>query len=81
MSVFTRLLRGAYVFGIVAALGFGAVTAVRAARSAECPLPADPPMLGTCSSQMDCQELCDDFYGQGTHTGLCREDQCCICIA
>ena len=81
MSVFTILLRVAYALGILGVLGFGAVTAMGSARSAGCPLPPDPPMMGTCTSPMDCQELCDDFYGQSTHTGLCREDQCCLCIA
>ena len=79
MSVFTMLLRVAYALGILGVLGFGAVTAMGSARSA-CPLPPDPPMMGTCTSPMECQDLCDLEYGKGNATGVCREDQCCICI-
>lgn len=42
-------------------------------------MPCDPPRyIGTCTSDFQCQKMCDDFYGPGTF-GWCHGG-CCECL-
>jgi hypothetical protein len=74
------LWRSAFALAIAAALGFGGYQAF--AHSARNSCPWDPPVLEYCYGDVEyCQGKCDDYYGQGTHEGVCNIADCCICIA
>jgi hypothetical protein len=78
------LRRGAFGLGIALALAFGGYQALAGPTNAMAPCDWDPPDMGTCGGQPDCQFKCDAYYGVGT-TGFCSyypplEQYCCICI-
>jgi hypothetical protein len=77
------LRRSAFGLGIAVALAFGGYQAF-AGPTAMAPCDENPPDMGTCYNQFDCQKKCDDHYGPGT-MGFCwyyppLEEYCCICI-
>jgi hypothetical protein len=73
--------RSAFGLGIAAALAFGGYQAFGS--TARAPCDEVPPDFGTCVVQADCQDKCDNYYGEGNALGFCEPYQgqlCCICI-
>jgi len=69
--------RSALTLGIAAALGFGGYQAFAATGARYCEF--DPPIMGPCATQGQCQGMCDDYYGTG-YIGVCSNN-CCVCLA
>jgi hypothetical protein len=79
------LRRGAFGLGIAVALAFGGFQALAGPTNAMAPCDENPPDMGTCVEQEDCQIKCDNYYGKGQTTGFCSyypplDEYCCICI-
>lgn len=83
-TVLKWLRTSAFGLGIAAALAFGGYQALASPRA---PTPCDwnPPDFGPCSSQAECQDRCDNYYGEDEYLGFCEYseppgDYCCICV-
>ena len=60
---------------VAAALAVGARTAF--ASTSGC-TPVPPGQAGTCTSQAECEDLCDVF-APGWDTAICNAQDCCHC--
>ncbi len=69
------LLRSGLMLAVIAVLGMYP-TAGTACLSCQ----FDPPIMGPCQTQGECQTMCDDYYGVGVMNGVCSQG-CCVCIA
>jgi hypothetical protein len=73
-----RSSRWLFVLAVLAALAFGGRVALANA-SMTCP----PDAIGTCTSQSQCQDMCDVEYGVGNSEGDCYglpSNGCCRCL-
>jgi hypothetical protein len=67
--------RWVFVFAVLAALTFGARVALASDTFMTCP----PDSIGTCTSQSQCQAMCDVIYGEENSQGVCHFG-CCRCL-
>jgi hypothetical protein len=67
-----------FTLGITCILLFGSVQALAGFTAGDCPYDGNG-MLGACSSQQHCQELCDLAHPTYPHFGDCF-DGCCNCL-
>ena len=79
------LRRSAFGLGIAVALAFGGFQAFAGPTNAMAPCDENPPDMGTCYNQFDCQDKCDLYYGEEESEGYCwyyppLQQHCCICI-
>ena len=73
---FKLLRRIAFPIAILTALSFGTAQAVSQVSSRDCPY--DPPdHLGECSSQEECDDLCDPY---NPFMAICDWQGCCGCL-
>ncbi len=68
----------AFALAIVAALGFGGYQAFATTAATSCEF--DPPILGYCATEAECDEMCTTYYDPEPYDGICA-DNCCVCIA
>lgn len=69
------LRHGLFTAFVVGGLGFGTLQALAGVGTSEC----GPPYHGTCSSQQECQDICEGIYGPGI-IGDCNSLGCCACF-
>jgi len=70
--------RSVFALVIAAALGFGGYQAFATTGTTYCEF--DPPVMGPCQDNAECQEMCDEYYEPGEYYGVCSNN-CCVCIA
>ena len=70
--------RSAFALAVAGALTFGGYQAFAVAAVPPCEF--DPPQMGWCDDDPECQTLCDNYYGQGEYTGDCDDWNCCACM-
>ena len=63
---------------VIASLAFGTQVAFAAPAMMTCPNDGWNTM-GACTSDADCQSLCDGVHGVGNSIGHCRAG-CCTCL-
>jgi len=69
--------RSVFALAISAALGFGGFQAFGSTSANSCEF--DPPIMGPCTTQKECQGMCDNYYGEDVTDGVCSQN-CCVCL-
>ncbi len=70
--------RSVFALGTAAVLGFGGYQAFATTGATYCEF--DPPVMGPCETQQECQEMCDSYYEPEEYIGVCSNN-CCVCLA
>lgn len=74
-----RIVRFGFAVVVFSALFFGAQTVWGSTTVESACLWHPPTFLGTCSNQLECQGLCDQYNPEPWVAGECR-DGCCPCL-
>jgi len=78
-QVLDRVFKAGFGLAVAAALTFGSVQALSGAMDEHCPNDGQG-MLGSCATQQECEDKCEDAHPGQDPIAVRDDENCCHCL-